>query len=356
MADKMVAVAWVVNSRCLIGPLWGLRWSRSRKRTARALIAFASLSAAHLTSIAEKPKGRAPAKSDATALAASEAGRTTGGRGRGCWRLIRWARLPGIAFLSVPCFCRTNIDMAPLQCQGYGCTSTDLINAHLTPQSFARWIQGTSGPNILISKRRFSKALPHGLYDPNILCGPCDGFLNKRYDERGFEVLKELNGKLHGKTGTAFCIPSVDCDLLCGFVLSILWRYSISTLRDTSEINLGVYQDMAREVLWGLKPLTSFPEFQVFCQRYNPGPVDTEKMYSSPADMRGLEFRSWGCSIIGFHFLSKVDSRPFTDVYGPYILNGRDSLTGCFVDFHATPQGRGAVEMAARLHRRPKRR
>jgi hypothetical protein len=236
--------------------------------------------------------------------------------------------------------------MKQRHCHGYGCTSTDLINAHSTPQCVARWIQGADGPNIILSPTRFSKALPRGLYDTNILCEACDGFLGKHYDDPAFEILKDLNTKLHGQAGVTFSIPSVDCNLLCGFVLSILWRYSISTLRDCAEINLGKFDDVARDVLWGLKSLDSFPEFQVFCQRYNPGVVDTEKMYSSPSDMRGMEFRSWGFDINGFHFLAKVDSRPFTDDYGPFIMNDQDTLNGCFVDFHATPQGRGAHKMS----------
>jgi hypothetical protein len=77
-----------------------------------------------------------------------------------------------------------------MYCRGPGCTATNLIRAHLTPQSFARLVQGDSCPNLLVSPRRFTKGLPHGLYDPAILCETCDGFLNTQYDDPAFELLQ----------------------------------------------------------------------------------------------------------------------------------------------------------------------
>src|SRR4029077_19445741 len=122
-----------------------------------------------------------------------------------------------------------------------------------------------------------------------------------------------------------------------------------------SEVKLGPYQDRTREVLWGVKPLASFAEFQVVCQRYTEGLVDTEKMYSSPVDMKGPDFNSYGFSMLGFHFLAKVDRRPFPSIYLPYVMNGSRLLRGYFVEFHDTPQGRGAREMLAVAPRRRRR-
>jgi hypothetical protein len=233
------------------------------------------------------------------------------------------------------------------KCHGHGCSSTDLIKAHLTPRSIGRHAQRERDPNLLVSPTRYTKALPLGLYDPNVLCEACDG-LN---DDPAFEFLKASSSSpqniVTDGINAYFEMEGVDCDLLCGFVLSILWRYSISTLPDASEVRLGPYQDRAREVLWGVKPLASLHEFQVVCQRYTKGFIDTEYMYSSPVDMRGPDFNSYGFSMLGFHFLAKVDRRPFPSIYAPYVMNGRRLLRGYFVDFHDTPQGRGARQMLA---------
>jgi hypothetical protein len=240
------------------------------------------------------------------------------------------------------------------KCRGYECSSTELIRAHLTPRSIGRHVQGESGPNLLVSQTRYTTALPLGLYDPNILCQQCDGLLNTRYDDPAFELLKSFSGLRNEPVGVNayFEMKGVDCNLLCGFVLSILWRYSISNLSDASEVRLGPHEDRAREVLWGVKPLASLTEFQVVCQRYTLGPIDTEKMYSSPVRMKDPEFNSYGFSMLGFHFQAKVDRRPFPPIYTPYVMNGGRLLRGYFVDFHDTPQGRGAREMLAAGRRR----
>src|SRR6266446_2010756 len=170
-------------------------------------------------------------------------------------------------------------------CHGYACSSTELINAHLTPQSFSRHIQGISGPNILVSRERYTKKIPRGFFDRSILCERCDGILNKRYDDPTFDFLKTFVVRPHEMRGSDyFEKQGVDCDLLCGFVLSILWRYSISKLQNTSDVHLGPYEDRVRDVLWGIKPLSSMPEFGVICQRYNKGQIEAEKMFSSPVD------------------------------------------------------------------------
>jgi hypothetical protein len=228
--------------------------------------------------------------------------------------------------------------MSP-KCHGYGCSSTELIRAHLTPRSIGRHVQDKSSPNLLVSPTRHTKALPLGLYDPNILCKTCDGLLNTRYDDPGFALLKDLSSSPNVTDGVNayFETEGVDCDLLCGFVLSILWRYAISTLADASEITLGPYQGPAREVLWGVKPLASLPEFRVVCQRYTKGPVKTEKICTSPIKMRDPDFNSYGFSMLGFHFLAKVDRRPFPSIYAPFVMHGSRLLRGYFVDFLDTP-------------------
>ena len=133
-----------------------------------------------------------------------------------------------------------------MRCNGPGCTATNLIRAHLPPQSFARLVQGDSGPNLLVSPRRYTKQLPHGLFDPAILCEKCDGFLNAQYDDPAFELLEKLDlrlSKLPVPTAADafFEHRGANCALLCGFVLSILWRYSRSRLPGISHVDLGPY-------------------------------------------------------------------------------------------------------------------
>src|SRR6266478_6110486 len=55
-------------------------------------------------------------------------------------------------------------------CRGLGCTSTELIKAHIIPQSFGRYVEGNSGPNVMLSSEGRSMKTPRGLFDTGILC------------------------------------------------------------------------------------------------------------------------------------------------------------------------------------------
>jgi hypothetical protein len=150
-------------------------------------------------------------------------------------------------------------------CRGFGCTSTDLIDAHLVPQSFGRLIRSPKGPNTLASERRLTRRTQLGIFDSNILCRACDNFLNKRYDEPAFEFVKTfeyLPGELD-TTRPHFEKPNVDGDMLATFILSVLWRCSISKRFEVSNINLGGFENPAREVLWGVRPLSRLPAYRV---------------------------------------------------------------------------------------------
>jgi hypothetical protein len=117
----------------------------------------------------------------------------------------------------------------PLHCNGLGCPSADLINAHFIPQAFARQIKKSSGgSNTTASELRFTRGLQHGLYDNAILCADCDGFLGREYDNPAFKLISSLS--VTAFSAPTFEIPNVDCDLLCAFILAVLWRCSVATV------------------------------------------------------------------------------------------------------------------------------
>src|SRR3954462_2400541 len=116
-------------------------------------------------------------------------------------------------------------------CRGRGCTSTNLIKAHIIPQSSGRLIQDGSGANFKMTSEYITQKYPLGIFDTSILCERCDGFLNTRYDNPAYEFLSGFSFE-PGETDkqlTVFAKTTPECNLLCGFILSVLWRASISS-------------------------------------------------------------------------------------------------------------------------------
>ena len=132
-----------------------------------------------------------------------------------------------------------------MHCHGLGCPSADLINEHFIPQAFARQIKRSSGgSNTTASELRFTRGLQHGLYDNTILCADCDGLLGREYDDPAFKLISSLS--VMAFPAPTFEIPNVDCDLLCAFILAVLWRCSVSSRYELSNINLIGYTNPAR--------------------------------------------------------------------------------------------------------------
>jgi hypothetical protein len=242
----------------------------------------------------------------------------------------------------------------PLQCHGFGCTSATLIKAHLVPQAFGRAIKSIHGPNTRVSERVVSRKTQHGLFDPDILCADCDGYLNTKYDDPAAKFINRFSfgpGELD-LSRSHFEKPNVDGDLLCEFVLSVLWRCSISQLFEVSNINLGPYVNLAREILWGHRSLTDLPAFKLMVQRYHPSP-GIDKMYSMPmpvvAAVAGGQWHGYVFVLRGFRFMITLDPRPFPPEYDSYLLNGNTTLRGSLIDFRITHEAQQIRELSA-LH------
>jgi hypothetical protein len=242
------------------------------------------------------------------------------------------------------------------QCRGYGCTSTALVKAHIIPQSFARLVQGQSGPNVMLSEEGTTMKLPRGVYDPRILCEQCDGHLNTRYDEPAFRFFRsfdlaatkiiDLRRSPYEDTPSYFELPTADCDMLSGFVLSVLWRSSISKRPEFSDIRLGPYEDQVREVLWGLRPLSSLRSFELTIHRYRSPQVEIDKTYSLPGRIIGSDLTVYGFACLGFDIQAKVDNRPLPRCFNHFVINRTKVLRGLIINFDETRQARELCRMA----------
>jgi hypothetical protein len=244
-------------------------------------------------------------------------------------------------------------------CHGLACPSaTDLVEAHFIAQAFPRQIRKRSGrANTTVSERRFTRSLQHGLFDDDILCGSCDAFLGRKYDEPAFKLLSTL--RVIDLARPTFEIPNVDCDVLCAYVLSVLWRCSISKKFELSNIDLGGYTNPVRAALWGALRLSDLRAYRLLLQRYYPHP-GVDELYSLPI-RTGFEVEgtAWPCgyilSLVGFRFLAIIDPRPLPAQYDRFILNGSTILRGSFSDFAQTFEAEQARSVLAFHGKAPQR-
>lgn len=227
------------------------------------------------------------------------------------------------------------------QCRGYQCTSADLIEAHIIARVFAKDVRGAHRHNLLISRDNVRQT-QLGVFDRGILCSTCDGKLGK-LDNYTASVCRCFPSRHTIRADGLFEMTNVDGSRFATFVLSVLWRASISTRPEVAKVSLGSYEDRVREVIFGAKPLSAIPEYELFVERYyrrigqqfNPA-----RNYTLPARMT-TRLTGWYFGLNGFRILAKLAPWPAQYVGQP--VNGNNRLVGSFVDYESTTEGQAMI-------------
>jgi hypothetical protein len=233
-------------------------------------------------------------------------------------------------------------------CRGYRCTSTTLIRAHIFPRGFAREMIGDHPRNLKISMDKV-EATQHGVFDPEILCAPCDGTLGQ-LDGYGLDVCRRFPKEYTRTADGGFAMLNVDGDQFAKFVLSVLWRAAIASRREFRKVSLGPFEASACEVIFGAKSLRNFPAYQLLVARYSSyqSNFNPARNYTSPAPLRIEGKNGYAFALCGFRIIAKIDSRPLSFKADFAIVNGNDKLVGPFIPYHETPEGHamGAMKRA----------
>lgn len=189
-----------------------------------------------------------------------------------------------------------------------GCDARDASgNSHIIPESFFRHMRGGSSQplqEISREKNSYPKRRPIGYYDPNILCNECEKFFGP-YDDFGQNVLiKRAHDFKLKYDGKVYQLDKVDGKKFKKFLVSVMWRASVSNLDTFSAVNLGRYELVAKKYLWG-DSIDSIGQFDFI------GFKTDEVIFRAPAQLRnsGVNFV---CLYFpgGYSFWIKVGRRP----------------------------------------------
>jgi hypothetical protein len=234
---------------------------------------------------------------------------------------------------------------------GHECGDLNLIEAHIVPRAFARQVRDVHH-NIEVTAKGAKKARNQlGIFDIEILCAACDSVLGA-YDKYGIETCRNFSTQAT-RNNVSWEMRNVDGDLFAKCILSILWRASISKRRECETLCLGPYENIARDVLYGLKSLALMPAFEVMLARYESNWFNTERFYTDPGQTRFGEYKGYSIGIGGFRVFAKMDSRSFPKQWTPFVVNGNDTLRGYFQNIENTNEYDFMVQaLTPRVHNR----
>ena len=127
-----------------------------------------------------------------------------------------------------------------------------LINAHAIPEAFFRELRVDGEAPLLVSgeQGQLPKRAPIGVYDEGILCEVCEPNFGT-IDDYGIKVfLKNFDTYFdpveQGGRTAGFMSATADPNRLLQFLVSVLWRASVSMHAFYSKVDLGPHESLAR--------------------------------------------------------------------------------------------------------------
>lgn len=131
-------------------------------------------------------------------------------------------------------------------------TDQKLIRAHVIPEAFFRVhrVHGEAPPVLLSNTQgHYPKRAPIGVYDEGILCRACEDKFQALDDNGASVLLNRFDDFFHPieEHGHIVAYESSDVDQtqLLRFLVSVLWRASVSTHNFYRRVQLGPYESAA---------------------------------------------------------------------------------------------------------------
>lgn len=146
-----------------------------------------------------------------------------------------------------------------------------LINAHAILRRFFEVIRDTGKYSVMINANKplksAGKFYQAGVYDSEILCEDCERKFSD-FDNYGWQILGNLSltNSVDDIDGTFAYRVDCDTDKIRRFLLSVLWRASVSRLEFYSRVTLGPYEARIKNRLFDSSPLRA-DEFQTTAMR-----------------------------------------------------------------------------------------
>lgn len=205
-----------------------------------------------------------------------------------------------------------------------------LAKSHIIPEAFYSYAF-PKNEGIVVSKDEYRKRLPIGVYDKTILCGNCEK-LFQNWDDYGNQFFHNMLSRPDSKIEKndkvlAYVFNSIDYKKLSLFIISVLWRASVSQESFFDEVKLGPFEEKIKSLL--LNDSTSeINNFPIIIGLFN---FSDNRALHPPHRIRIDIVNHYKLYFFNAEALIKVDSRPFAK-YKQLILEPDKPLIVSVVD------------------------
>jgi len=217
------------------------------------------------------------------------------------------------------------------------------VDAHVIPRSFFKVTRGTGKHSILLGvdeKKLDKKFKQAGVSDKTILCEQCERLFGP-YDKHAYEAITEmLNSKeiYRDELGNpcAYIAKKANYSRFKLFILSVLWRASVSSIEFYEGIKLGIHEDRIQEMLTNSNPGTKH-DYPFICFHQTGQHYPSTVLQSFQQRIDGVNF----CRLYLPHsliFLIKVDSRSLSSGLVPGIVKPNSQIRFLLTPYFGSPE------------------
>jgi hypothetical protein len=245
-----------------------------------------------------------------------------------------------------------------MQCHFCNQDKVAFAKAHIIPRSFFKGVRGKANYSVemRVSKNAMDERYHQaGNYDCRILCEECERKFSP-YDAHGYSVFTKVfedRNIYRDPAGIecAYLLPNVDFRLLKLFVLSLLWRASVSSLYLFRDVNLGQRHQDRIKFFISSGTIEGADEYQFVCSHQRDHPYPKVIMAPWKRRIEGINYVQF--YVPDIQILVKVDRRRLPDFLAKTVIRPKPPHYLVFMPFQGSVEADHfeGMKRAIRAHR-----
>lgn len=182
---------------------------------------------------------------------------------------------------------------------------------------------------------RGTRFQPNGYYDSNLLCEECDNVLIGRLEnyakiilfggEGKFSDYHRIEQEVDVLGNTILHIKNIDYQRFKLFLLSVLWRASLSKQKIFRHVNLGNHEEIIRKMIYDSNPgLES--EYPIGILLFTPNDICPTKFIANPFPVENEGNLSYIFTINGMIINFKLSGNGELEIYDRLMIKSNNTM------------------------------
>ncbi len=209
--------------------------------------------------------------------------------------------------------------------------SDQLCRSHIVPEFLYRPLYDDKHRYSILTKGTASRRYGQSGLSEKLLCFGCEQYLCK-YESYAAKVLSGREGHHAQQQGGYITVRDIDYTQFKVFLMSILWRASVSSMEFFKLVSLGPREERLKKLIAEGEP-GSPEEFGCIVTFAHDKGSDMSDTFFNPEPMRWAGRRMYKFFFAGAVWLYHCDSRPPAPHLQRLLVRPGEPLTGLIGDF-----------------------